>query len=217
MKPRCTKQRNHALTVFEVLVILSVLAILLAVFLPALTYHRGGQRINCVNNLKQIGLSSRIWSGDNNDKYPFETTVTNGGTMEFNNGRNAWINFFVMSNELSTPKVLICPQDTKRQPAATNFSAELVGHISYFVGLNGNIGSPQSILSGDDNFETSGIPVKSGLIEISSNTPVSWSAARHQFAGNIVLADGDVQTFSNSNLTKWLRQNFSATNRLAIP
>ena len=217
MKPRCTKQRNHALTVFEVLVILSVLAILLAVFLPALTYHRGGQRINCVNNLKQIGLSFRIWAGDNNDKYPFEVSVTNGGTMELNDGRNTWINFFVMSNELSTPKIVVCPEDKTHQPAATNFSTALAGHVSYFVGLKGDEDSPQSILSGDDNFEISGVPVKSGTLELSSNAPITWSAARHNRGGNILFADGNVQGTSNSNLTSFLHHTGLATNRLAIP
>lgn len=33
------------------------------------------QRINCVNNLKQIGLAFRIWSGDNDDKYPFDVST----------------------------------------------------------------------------------------------------------------------------------------------
>jgi hypothetical protein len=36
--------------------------------------------------------------------------------------------------------------------------------------------NPQMILSGDDNFEISGVPVKSGLLELSSNAPISWTA-----------------------------------------
>jgi prepilin-type processing-associated H-X9-DG protein len=217
MKPRVSHHKTAALTLVEVVLILSVLAILLAIFLPALTPHHGGQKINCVNNLKQVGLSFRIWGGDNNDKYPFEVSVTNGGTMELVNGRNAWINFFVMSNELSTPKILICPQDIKRQPAATNFSSQLAGHISYFVGLDAKEGDPQSILSGDDNFEIGGVPVESSLLNLSSNTPVAWTPTRHGVAGNILLADGNVQSLSNSGLTNWLHQTGLATNRLAIP
>ena len=73
------------------------------------------------------------------------------------------------------------------------------------------------MLSGDGNFEIGGVPVKSGLLEISSNTPIAWSAARHKFAGNILVADGSVQQCSNSGLTNLLRQTGLATNRLAIP
>jgi hypothetical protein len=53
--------------------------------------------IACVNNLKQIGLAMRIWSLDNQDAYP--------------------PNFLVMSNELNTPKILVCPKDTAHQIA----------------------------------------------------------------------------------------------------
>ena len=57
------------------------------------------ERIQCVNNLKQVGLAFRIWAGDNQDKYP--TTLN------------------VMSNELSTTKILVCPSDKARQPFAS--------------------------------------------------------------------------------------------------
>jgi len=56
------------------------------------------ERIRCVNNLKQIGLAIRVWAGDNNDKYP--------------------TSLIVMSNELSTTQILICPSDGARQPYA---------------------------------------------------------------------------------------------------
>ncbi len=173
--------------------------------------------MSCVNNLKQVGLAYRIWAGDNNDKYPMDISATNGGTMELVNGRNAWLDYLVMSNELSTPKILVCPQDEEHQPPATNFSSQLAGHISYFVGLDAGAKFPQTLLSGDDNFEISGAPVKSGLLAISSNTPIAWSAARHKFSGNLLLADGSVQSSSNSGLTNWIHQTGLATNRLAIP
>ena len=40
-----------------------------------------------------------------------DVSTANGGTMELVNGRNVWINFLVMSNELTTPKLLYCPAD----------------------------------------------------------------------------------------------------------
>ena len=44
--------------------------------LPALAAaKRKAQRINCVNNLKQVGLAFRIWEGDNNDKYPMAVST----------------------------------------------------------------------------------------------------------------------------------------------
>ncbi len=52
------------------------------------------ERIQCVNNLKQLALAARVWAGDNDDKYPTSLVV--------------------MSNELSTVKILICPSDKSR-------------------------------------------------------------------------------------------------------
>jgi prepilin-type processing-associated H-X9-DG protein len=218
MKPRFSKKRNHALTLVEVLVIVFVLACLVAISLPRLAAaKRNSPGPWCINNLKQISLAARIWASDNDDKYPFEISVTIGGTMELNHGRNAWMNFLVMSNELSTPKVLICPQDAKHLPAASNFSAQLAGHVSYFVGLDAKERHPQLILSGDDNLEIGGIPAKPSYLELSTNAPITWSADRHKSCGNIVFADGSVQQLTTNGLQRSFYQTGLATNRLAIP
>ncbi len=55
------------------------------------------QRINCISNLKQIGLAARIWAEDHNLILPS--------------------NFQTMSNQLSSPKILTCSGDTARQRA----------------------------------------------------------------------------------------------------
>jgi len=46
-----------------------------------------------------------------------------------------YLHFQVMSDELNTPKLLICPQHARRN-FATNFAGLKNGHISYFVGLD---------------------------------------------------------------------------------
>jgi hypothetical protein len=55
------------------------------------------------------------------------------------------------------------------------------------------------------------------LLELSTNAPISWTSARHHFAGNIGLADGSVQQFTIQRLQNALQQTGLATNRLAIP
>ena len=218
MKPRISHQRNRALTRTDVVVVIAILAVLFVLLLPALVpVHNGRQRIRCVNNLRQIGITYQLWARDNNDKFPMQVSVTNGGTMELANGRDAWINFLVTSNILSNPKLLICPQDTK-SILATNFGPGFNNsNVSYFIGLDADQTNLRMLLSGDDNFAIGSVPVKSGLLELWTNTPIAWTKARHKFVGNILLADGSAQQLTTDDLQKALRQTGVATNRLAIP
>ena len=218
MRPCLSNQRTIALTMVEVLVVIVVLAVVAAVLLPVLAARKCRcMRISCDSVLRQTDLSYRVWAGDNNDKYPMQVSVTNGGAMELVATGNVAAVFEVMSNELSTPKVLICPQDTK-SIMATNFGRGFNdSNISYFVGLDADQTNPQMLLSGDDNFAVGGIPVKSGLLLLATNAPVSWTAARHVRQGNIGLADGSVQQLTTDGLQQALQRTGVATNRLAIP
>ena len=99
--------------------------------------------ITCVNNLKQIGIAFRIWAGDNGDKFPFAVSTNAGGVMELvgaKNGlrQNSYLVFQCMSNEISAPLVLICPQD-KSKHAATNWAALTEANVSYVAPADTNI------------------------------------------------------------------------------
>lgn len=129
---------------------------------------------------------------------------------------NVLVNFRVMSNEMSTPRILHCPEDTGRIEAHS-FAALANSNISYFVNIDATEAYPQMPLSGDDNFEVDGVPVKSGLLEFSTNAPIAWTAARHKFVGNLAIADGSVQQATQSGLRQAIQNSSVATNRLAIP
>jgi prepilin-type N-terminal cleavage/methylation domain-containing protein/prepilin-type processing-associated H-X9-DG protein len=218
MKPRRSNQRNRAMTLTEVLMVFAILALLAVWLLPALTArNRRPMTINCVNNVKQIAVSFLMWAEDHNDKYPMEISTANGGTMELAATGDVVSTFQIMSNELNTPKILFCPMDPNHDFAAirwTNFTAK---NVSYFIGLDANTNRSRELLSGDDNFAIGGVPVKSGLLEISTNAPITWTAARHKFAGNIGLADGSVQQANDQLLVQKMIESGLATNRLAIP
>lgn len=172
-------------------------------------------RINCVNNLKQICLAYRVWGGDSGFKFPMAISKTNGGSMEFTTGANAWRHFQVMSNELSTPKVLICPIDKERS-WATNFTQLSNSNLSFFVGIVADDSNPAMILSGDRNI-TNGLAIQNGVLKLTTNDLAGWTKALHNNCGNIGMADGSVQEVSIAGLRNAIAGSGVETNLVQMP
>jgi type II secretory pathway pseudopilin PulG len=217
MNSTTRSSRKAAFTLVGLLVIIAVLAILAAMLLPALAAaKRKAQRINCVNNLKQCGIAFKIWEGDQMDKLPMGTSTNNGGTKEFDTGADTFRHFQVISNELSTPKILVCPADTR--VAAINFVRLKNQNVSYFVGLEANDEFPQRFLDGDRNITGESNP-ENGILKLVPGQRISWTQDIHVNSGNVGLSDGSVQQYSNSMLHNALRNSGDPTNtwRISLP
>lgn len=205
-----------AFTRIELLVLIAILAIL-AAMIPCASWSAKAkvQRIGCANILKSMGLSFRLWAGDNGEMYPMTVSVTNGGTMELVGNGSIYPHFTAMSNELATPKMLVCPSDNRRQPA-TNFPSLRDTNVSYFLCLNATSSDPQTWLIGDRNITNGFAPIR-GVLTVPTNMPVGWTEKMHENAGNICLADGSVQQPSSRKLNEFLRSVTNSPLRLAIP
>jgi hypothetical protein len=134
---------------------LAMTFILAGMLLPALSQAKSrAQKVNCSNNMKQIGLAFRTWAIDNSDNFPFNVSTNKGGTLELclpgSDGfdRNAAYHFQVMSNELSTPKILVCPADSTKQ-MALNFANLQPANVSYQVCSGKNVSdvNPNQVLA----------------------------------------------------------------------
>jgi prepilin-type N-terminal cleavage/methylation domain-containing protein len=225
MKPQHTTNRTRGFTWVELLVVIGVVALLAALLLPALAAaKRKAARIQCVNNLKEIGdPAMRLWIGDHSDKYPGELAVTNDSVMELLGSGNTYVLWQSMSNELGTPKILFCPADTNHI-AATNFTTGFSdNNISYFFSLDAVEIYPQMILNGDDNLTVGGVHVRPGILSFGTNAPIAWTDERHRRVGNIGMADGSAQQLTSEGLNSAVVSSVSgvptnaAANRWVIP
>ncbi len=219
MKPhlkRFRRKSERAITLIEIVCILAALMLLVVLLLPFLARQAShAQRVTCSNNLKQIGLAFRTWSLDGDENYPMGASVRAGGVKEYAETGAVYMVFQVMSNELSTPKILVCPWDTNRT-YATGFTNLSNAQISYFVGLDAVETQPQQLLSGDRNLTNEPI-ARNPYVSISNSTTLGWTKAMHWEKGNVGFADGSVWAFTNGSPTLTARLPAGSTNRLVIP
>jgi len=221
--------RSAAFTRMELIVVLVVAAfvVLLVLLWPPLSVvNRKAQQRSCLSNLKQIGTAFQLWSTDHNDLFPMQVSTDEDGALEPVLRGEAFRVFQVLSNELNTPKILVCPADDRliafsfqsMLPAgATGPAFTGNSNVNYFVGVDAKRAAPASWLAGDGNLTIKGQAVGPSLLTLTNRPPVGWTPARHQGSGNLLFADGSAQRLSSRSLSASLATNLPTATRLAIP
>jgi prepilin-type N-terminal cleavage/methylation domain-containing protein/prepilin-type processing-associated H-X9-DG protein len=100
-KMKRTTRGNLAFTLVELLVVIGIIAILMSMLMPAMS--RAKQKANaitCLNDIRQLGLSSTLYAGDHDGEFPRRMTLFSP---------NVWM--FALKPYYLNEKILKCPND----------------------------------------------------------------------------------------------------------
>lgn len=101
-------KKNSGFTLMELLTVIAVIIILAGFLMPALSRaRRQARRVECINNLKQVGIALQSYALDYNGNFPSDLSDL---TTDYLSGQNA---------------ILICPEGGAiyvPNPAVTNIS-----------------------------------------------------------------------------------------------
>jgi prepilin-type N-terminal cleavage/methylation domain-containing protein len=221
MNPAVTAKGKQAFTLIELLVVIAIIATMVALLGPALYQPSGPKptQAMCKNNLKQIGLGFWLYHQDNTGHSPWPASVAAGN--------RAADYFLKLTSDLHQPNIFICPSDTARQAAATNYSGFNNTNLSYFASLHGALVLTSSpailVLAGDRHLAVSNQPVRTGLFNLPNTAAMSWTKELHfskdsvQTVGILLFADGHVARTPTEELPEVLAKPDLPATRMLIP
>ena len=243
-----TLSNNQGFTQVELIVVIVIVLILMigavgaGMLLPALAKAKAkAQRISCVNNLKQVGIATRIYATDNQDRFPWQVPtietgpdgeeVMTGGTAEYlasSKYKETWKHWQALSNMIGNPKVLRCPRDKNRNQVVSFSDSSFGGEngnlsYSYFIGKGADEAKPNNILSGDRNImfgtynnddDNEGQHIKFAKKFSAKKSPL-WTRSLHENQGDLLLSDSSCQQASSQKLAQYMLD--SSDNELMFP
>ena len=139
-------------------------------------------------------------------------------------------------NKKTHTPIITCPCDSLINKKIKSFQDLIQSpdggrfNISYFINLEtiNDKNTPKAFLFGDRNLFCSRLPVMTNsvnpiLFQLGTETDsenfsdVQWTPVLHTNRGNVIFADGSVQTILNTNLQSYLTQSTNSFNRIVLP
>lgn len=194
-------------TLVELLVVISIISILLTLLLPALKKARdAAMRIDCVNNLKQIGLTAHQYIDDYGGYYAPNRNNPQGEGDYIQGVLNDYIkDFNILTMDPSKVTPWWCPADSFRtnngHPAFSYGNNAYLGYswTNRFYGKLSGCKHPTRLLYFADSFSTSGnnasYSVNSWPFKPTASGPPDGNGVgyRHNSRANCLFVDGHVE------------------------
>lgn len=196
--------RKSGFTLIELLLVVAIIAILTSMLMPTVAKTQArAKRVQCLGNLKEDGFAFHVYANDHENLFPMQVHVHDGGTLEWTTmpqslSTFAYKHFQSLSNQVTNPKILVCPTDTG-VTVATNWVDVQNTNLSYFVWVTARPNMSSDPLAGDRNIGWNTMMSPSDRYNVDN---YFWQTNMHVACGNVVFADGRVELLNTDGLRR---------------
>lgn len=220
------KSKSRAFTLVELLVVISIIALLVSILMPALSKARDQAKFTlCKTNLRQLGFALYTYSDDHNQRivpgdYAYGTTIYVGEAWAYPGHKGpVLLGHLLEGKYLPLPEseshVFYCPADKldrfNPNPQVVSLLDERhfkdkwgrTGLVAIDIGyefrdsLDGNAGFPNWSITEAGGFKGASIGKVNKTVVVSDWYAWGYSVEVHKYLYNIMLGDGSVQVIDD--------------------